>query len=516
MTSPTAVDSVLAVGGLRKTFGGTVALRGVDLQVGAGGVHALLGGNGSGKSTLIKCIAGVYTADAGEVRIGQHTIEAAHMTPHAARAAGLRFVHQDLGMFDDFSVAENIALGTRFPALGRVQVRWSGLHRQVRRLLDDYGIEARPQDMLGSLRGSQRTMVAIARALADQEDNEMILLLDEPTAALPEKESQELMHALRLRADRGQTIVLVDHRLGEVEQIADVATVLRDGQVSAEIDHDLRATKLAALVAEAELAEVRRPTTSPDRNAPPVLRATGLVAGGVRGVDVTVGPGEIVGLAGLAGAGRSTILRALFGQHPVQDGRIELDGRPYRPSSPRDAVACGVAYVPEERLTEGLFADLSVRENIAVTTLAGYWRWLRMDRRAEQRDAKEVVARQTVRTASVDTPIGQLSGGNQQKVMLGRWMRRNPRLMLLDEPTQGVDVRARSEIYASIRSLSVSGSGVVVASTDFDELLALCDRILVLADGVVAHDLDAATTARDELVAAVMRTPSDLSPTEHP
>jgi ribose transport system ATP-binding protein len=500
----------LAAVGLRKTFGGTAALRGADLRVRAGTVHALLGGNGSGKSTLFKCLAGVYPADEGEVTVGGHTIPAAHMTPQAARTAGLRFVHQDLALFDDLTVAENIAFGVQFPTYAGVQIRWTDLHRRVRGLLDDYGVVARPQDPLGSLRASSRTMVAVARALADQEDNELILLLDEPTAALPEKESQELMRALRARADQGQTIVLVSHRLGEIEQIADVATVLRDGQVSAELGREdgLQATKLAFLVAEAEPAVVHRAGSPPGETAAPALRVEGLTAGGLSGIDLTVRAGEIVGLAGLAGAGKSTVLRALFGLRPVRAGRIRLGDTPYQPAGPGEAVAAGIGYVPEDRRTEGIFTDLSVRENIAVTALAKYWRRLRMDRRAELRDACEVIARQAVRTASAETPIGQLSGGNQQKVLLGRWMRRNPRLMLLDEPTQGVDVRARSEIYTGIRELSATGSGVLVASTDFDELLVLCDRILVVAGGALVRELDATTATREDLVAAVMSDPS--------
>lgn len=519
-----AAGPALSALGVHKTFGGTAALRGVDLRVRRGTIHALLGGNGSGKSTLIKCLAGVHRADAGEVIVGDRVIPAAHMTPRAARAAGLRFVHQDLALFDELSVAENIAMATGFPVGAGARIRWADLHRRVRRLLADYGIAARPRDSVASLRPSQKTMVAVARALADQEDSEHVLLLDEPTATLPERESQELMGALRARAQRGQTIILVSHRLGEIEQVADAATVFRDGTVltrrhgaglsAVEMTGILTGTEGPGAGAGVSVAKERA-----DRSrsaAPPVLLARGLTAGPVHDLGLTVHAGEIVGLAGLAGAGKSTVLRALFGLRALDAGAIRLDGGEYRPRGPRHAAAAGVAYVPEDRHGEGIFPDLSVRENATATVLSQYWKRFRFDWRGERRDTAALITRHGIRTASMETPVGRLSGGNQQKLVLGTWMRRAPRLLLLDEPTQGVDVRSRAEIYDSLREHAATGCGVLVASADLDELHLLCDRVLVLSAGSLVQEIRPASTSRAGLVAAVLRndTPMESSPTE--
>ncbi|MCQ1999909.1 sugar ABC transporter ATP-binding protein [Arthrobacter zhaoxinii] len=503
----------LAAHGLVKSFAGATALSGVDLTVNGGTIHALLGGNGSGKSTVIKCLAGVYQADAGTISIHGENLPARQVTPRRARAAGLRFVHQDLGLFDSLSVAENFALDAGFPTNPLHGIRWRELQNRVDGLLAQYAIAARATDRLGALRPSQKTMVAVARALADQQDSEYTLLLDEPTASLAEDESRELMAALRARANHGQTIVLVTHRFREIQEVADHVTVLRDGVVAG--GGPVADTSIAAIVAmmsgaglsagPASSEAVLRTPAPPGAVARiPLFEGRDLSKYPLTGVNLSVASGEIVGLAGLAGSGRSTVLRAVFGDTSLTGGSMSLDGEPHAPSSPADAVRSGVVFVPENRHRDAAFLDLGVRENASATVIGRYWRRLVMNLRMERDETHRLLADHSVRADGIEIPISRLSGGNQQKVILARWLRRKPRLLLLDEPTQGVDVTSRRDIYQSLRNIAAQGCGVLVASSDLDELAELCDRILVLVEGRIVADLDPADTGRSALAAAVM------------
>ena len=526
---PGTQTSAVALGahGLVKSFAGAPALSGVDLTVEAGTIHALLGGNGSGKSTLIKCLAGVYQAEAGTVTVHGEQIPVRQLTPRKAREAGLRFVHQDLGLFDGLTVAENFALDSGFPTNTLRGIRWNVLHRRVDALLASYGIAARAGDPLGSLRPSQKTMVAVARALADQQDSEFTLLLDEPTASLPEDESRELMAALRARANRGQTIVLVTHRFREIADVADHVTVFRDGIVAGRGPvSEMSTPTIVEMMSGARPAaqdghpgqpgpEGQPETPAPDTTGEsPLFEAANLTRHPLKGVNLTVSPGEILGLAGLAGSGRSTVLRSIFGDVLPADGSMSLNGTPHRPSSPADAVRAGIALVPENRHRDAAFLDLAVRENFSATVIGRYWRRFVMNRRMEQTETAHLVREHSVRTDGTEIPISRLSGGNQQKVVLARWLRRNPRLLLLDEPTQGVDVMSRQDIYTSLRASAAQGCGVVVASSDLDELAELCDRVLVLVAGQIAAELIPRESGRDALAAAVLSAGSDQSPDE--
>ena len=515
-----------------KSFAGATALSGVDVAVEGGTIHALLGGNGSGKSTLIKCLAGVYQAEAGTITVHGETVPARQMTPRRARDAGLRFVHQDLGLFDVLTVAENFALDSGFPTNALRGIRWEVLRHRVDGLLAAYGIDARATDPLGSLRPSQKTMVAVARALADQQDSEFTLLLDEPTASLPEDESRELMAALRTRANLGQTIVLVTHRFREIAEVADYVTVFRDGIVAGRGPvAEMSTPTIVEMMSGAPLqregsgepparqdghpAAPAPKTVQEDAAGVPLFEATNLSQFPLSGVSLTVSPGEILGLAGLAGSGRSTVLRAIFGDTPLAGGSMSLDGSPHQPSSPADAVRSGIAFVPENRHRDATFLDLAVRENASATVIGRYWRRFVMNQKLEREETEHLVAEHSVRTDGTEIPISRLSGGNQQKVILARWLRRNPRLLLLDEPTQGVDVMSRQDIYRSLRSSSAQGCGVLVASSDLDELAELCDRVLVLVDGQITAEIIPAESGRDALAAAVMSAgPNNRAPQE--
>lgn len=480
----------LAARGVHKRFGGTHALADAHLLLRPGTINSLLGGNGSGKSTMLKCLAGVYRADEGTVTIRGRSMPAADIAPAIAHEAGLRVVHQDLGLFDQISIAENFAFESGFPTGPGGKIGWRRLHRRVAELLEQYGVEARPQDAVGSLRPAQKTLVAIARALQDQADENFVLLLDEPTASLPRHESDALLEALRERAAAGQTIAFVSHRLQEVREVADEITVYRDGTVAGTLAGDASEEAIVALIAGPAHLE-RVPTAARVRRAStgtPILEAKGVSAGPLHELDLSVDQGEIVGVAGLLGSGRSTLLDVIFGARTPTDGQVVLGGKAVRPGAITASMRHGVAHVPENRLRDAAFSAMTVRENASASVVGRYWSgWMRSGR--ERAATRTLIEQFNVKTSSTESPILSLSGGNQQKVMLGRWLQRDPRLLLLDEPTQGVDVVAREEIYRSIREAADRGCGVLIASSDHEELAALCDRVVVLADGQAAATL---------------------------
>jgi ribose transport system ATP-binding protein len=488
---PAVAVPALRLAHLSKTFVGTRALVDVDLTVNVGEIHALVGGNGSGKSTLIKILAGVYQADPGgtiEVA-GASPVPADHWNPNRAFAAGMRFVHQNPGVFNTLTVAENIAIGHGFPTTAG-RIRWNDLRKRTQELIDRYAIRATPDAPLIALNPADRTMVAVARALQDVGsglDAGGLLVLDEPTSALPAADIEVLLTALRRCAAAGQTILYVSHRIDEVLALADRVTVLRDGyRVATQPALELTEAKLVELIAGRSVATDSR-ARAVGGGADVVLQLHQVDAGRLRGIDLTVRRGEVLGIAGLQGSGRSTLLRTIFGAVPIQSGSIVLNGQMARFSRPGRAIAAGVSYVPEDR-REAVFAAQSVRENISAGGVMAYWRRLRLQHGHERRDAVEAMRSFLVRAASDKAPLATLSGGNQQKVVLARWLRRQPPVILLDEPTQGVDVGARQEIYELIQRSADAGAAVMVASNDFEELVRVCGRVVVLRDGRIVGE----------------------------
>jgi ribose transport system ATP-binding protein len=496
-------EPVLRVLDVEKSFGGTQALAGVSFELQAGSVHALLGGNGSGKSTAIKILAGVYDADGGQIELGGRRIDAATMTPARAREAGLHFVHQQQSTFPELTVAENLAIGRGFQTGQLARVKWRELRRRSAQILERFHIDADPDARLGDLGPAGQAMVAVARALQDQEgEHEGVLVLDEPTASLPRAEADLLLAALRRYADEGQTILYVTHRLEEVLRVADSATILRDGHVVTTADRsELSHGKLVELIMGRKVEELLTSTAEQGAGAQRevVARVTGLSGGPVRDASFAVHQGEILGIAGLLGSGRSSLLRLLFGAVPVEDGTVELDGKDVRFASPRQAIAAGVAYVPEDRLTDAAFADMTVTENLGITTTGRYFRGARLRHRAERQDARVIVGDYLIKAAALNAPFATMSGGNQQKVIMARWMRRDPRLLLLDEPTQGVDVGARAEIWQLVRNAVDQGAASVVVSSDMEELPRVCDRVLVLRQGRIVGELAGADLTEKQL-----------------
>ncbi|MES2263634.1 MAG: sugar ABC transporter ATP-binding protein [Pseudomonadota bacterium] len=494
--------SALRVSGLSKRFGATLALDDVSFEVAPGQVHGLLGGNGSGKSTLIKILAGVYHGDGGRFTLARQEVEAGAISPALARHCGIRFVHQIPAVFGQMSVADNMAIGHGYPGRGG-HIDNAAQLRRTRQLLERFGIAARPEDEMATLRPADQTMVAIARALQDEDSGGVALLvLDEPTAWLPAHEVKVLLAAVRKLAQAGRTILYVSHRIDEILEITDALTVLRDGR------HVV--TRPTAGLSEAGLVEhiVGRPVarSGAGLRQSSVTAATGrpglelrcLQGGPIAAVSLVVAPGEVVGIAGLLGSGRTELLQMIFGAQPSQAGAVLVGGQRVQVRSPADAMQHGIAYVAEDRARDAAFSELSVRENFSAAQVRKYWRRGWFQRRREVADTGAAVAEFGIKTAGCEAPLASLSGGNQQKVVMARWLRRAPQVLLLDEPTQGVDVGARADLYRAVRNAAARGTAVLLVSSDLEELAYAADRVLVLRNGGIAAEIkgDELTTHR--------------------
>jgi ABC-type sugar transport system ATPase subunit len=488
---PTPLFSVRGVG---KTFVGNRVLDGVDLDVMPREVHAIVGENGAGKSTLIKILGGVYQPDGGQLSIDGVTRRL--RSPRDALAAGIVVIHQELSLAPDLSAEENIFLG-RFPRTAFGTVDRTAMRRRARGLFDQLGIRMDSRSEVGSLSIGQQQMVEIAKALSV---DARVLVLDEPTAVLDEQRVQVLFDTIERLRRQGLGIVYISHHLEEIFRIADQVTVLRDGRVAgiakvSEIDQDwLVARMIGRNFASHELhaRTVREPALS-------VRDLT--VPGEFADVSLTISEGEIVGLAGLVGAGRTELARAIVGLGRSATGTIEVFGRAARIANPNAAARLGIAYVTEDRKAQGLLPNRSVRENFTIASLRRFTRMGLLRLSMESRYVRENVKQLDVRLASAKSEIRTLSGGNQQKVLIGRALAIEPRILLLDEPTRGVDIGAKQEIYGLIERLVAEGMAVMLISSDMEEILRLSDRIVVLRRGRVA-----ATLLRGEATkTAVMR-----------
>lgn len=483
---------VLEARGLWKRFGGTEALRDVSLTLRAGEVTALVGENGAGKSTLGQVLAGAYPPDRGEILLEGRSVRFGH--PYEARRAGIVMVHQERLSLPDRSVAENVLLG-RWPARrGLVDDR--ALRAEAKTLLARVGLDVDLDRPLGGFPPGVEQRVRIAHALGFRA---RVLVLDEPTSALGVAEAESLFRQIERLRGEGIAIVFVSHRIEEVRQVADRAVVLRDGRVAAELDREgMDPDALVAAMLGRALQQEPEPLPDPPEEAPFLLEVRDLRSPrALHGLSFAVRSGEAVGLAGLIGAGRSETLHALAGLDPNARGEVFVGGRRVRPGDPDAALAAGVALVPEDRTRDGLALGLSVRENVSIAHLDRLRRRLgRIDVSEERFLAAGVVRRMNVRPPDLERPVGALSGGNQQKVLLGRWVERRPRVLLVDEPTRGVDVGAKVEIHRALVRRLEEGAALVVASSELPELLRLCHRVLVLRGGRIR-----ATVPRKEATA---------------
>lgn len=486
-------QSRLSVRNMSKTFSGQLALNHVDLDIRSGEVHALVGENGSGKSTFIKILAGYYDPDEG----GSILVDGAEMSlgsSSSARSAGLRFVHQDLALSNSLSVATNLALGTDFGCrLGTIRSRYE--FDRAKRDLERVGLAIDPRTPVGLLSAAERTGVAVARALRHEPDAvAKVLVLDEPTANLPSAEVDRLLDILRVAAAGGVAVLYVSHRLDEIFLLANRVTVLRDGhKVTTRDVSELTRAQLISLLVGTEFEEVREATESIQAEAQTRVRALEVQALSSATLDelsFVVHQGEILGLAGITGSGRETVLGTAFGALPRVSGTVLVGARELPRNRPDRSVADGIAFIPADRKVQGAFLGLSARDNITLNSLGRFWGRWRLKRGAERSEAASWFKQLSIRPiAGTDKAFSTFSGGNQQKIVFAKWLATKPSVLLVDEPTQGVDVGAKAELYAIIQHAVSEGAAVVVTSSDTDELVALCQRVLVLREGRIVSDL---------------------------
>jgi ABC-type sugar transport system ATPase subunit len=482
--------------GITKRYPGVVALKGLDFEARRGEVMALVGENGAGKSTLLKVLAGAVRADEGTIEVDGKPVVMAN--PREAQALGITVIYQELNLADSLSVAENIFVG-REPRTRLGTVDFKEMRGRTRRLLTDLKIPARPTTAVRDLNVALRQMVEIAKALSM---DAQAIVMDEPTSSLTEQEVATLMDVIRDLRARGVCVVYVSHRMPEIFAISDRITVMRDGKlVGVHSTADVTPDQVVTMMVGRELTDLygsdhRQPSTTDA-----VLEVNNLTVGHrVKDVSFNVRAGEIVAMAGLVGAGRSETAHAIFGSVPRTAGEVRINGELIAPKHPADAIRHGLAFVPEDRKKEGLFLGLPVRVNMSAPSLAGLRRGPLVDRAAETKLARDQSLRLNLRANAIEVDVGTLSGGNQQKVVLGRWLARNPKVLMLDEPTRGVDVGAKAEIYRIIRSVAAQGVAVLVISSDLPEVLGIADRIVVMHEGRIVGELDAATATEESVI----------------
>jgi len=479
---------LLELDSIGKAYPGVVALDGVSLRLRAGEVLGLVGENGAGKSTLMKVLGGVVRPDSGRVRL--HGREHAHLTVVEAGAQAIAFVHQELSVFDNLDVAANVLMG-REPVWGgplRLVDR-AAARARVAPLLERLGADFGPDAPVAALSIAQRQLVEIARALSM---DARIIILDEPTSSLTLSETDRLLAAVASLRAVGAGVIYITHRLGEIVACADRVTCLRDGRVVGHLAREeISHAAMTRLMIGRDLKALYTPpagAADPGRG----LSLSGLVTQAFpdRAVELHARPGEILGLAGLVGAGRTSLARALFGVEPALAGEIRLDGRSVRVREPREAIALGIYLVPEDRKRSGLVLGMSIAENVTLPDLPGHARGGLVRPASEARAAEAQRRSLRIRAPSVSAGAGTLSGGNQQKVVLGKWLAMRPRALLFDEPTRGVDVGAKGEIYALMRGLADRGVAVLMVSSDMEEVVGVSDRVAVMHEGRIAGVLE--------------------------
>jgi len=496
--SGNCMPPLLHLASVTKSFGAVRALRGVSFDLQPGEVHALLGENGAGKSTLIKIITGAHPPDGGTITIAGEKVP--QLSPTTARKLGVACIYQQPALFPDLSVAENIALRLE-PVVAFRRIGWPERRTRATKLLHRIGARISPDTEVRQLSMPEQQLVEIACALGA---GARIVIMDEPTASLTQTEQALLFAVVRDLRRNGVGVIYISHRLDEIFGLADRVTVLRDGEsVGTSAVKELNEAALIKLMVGREVTQTYPPSEGDCGEVVVSLRDLGCVAGGIHDVSLDVRAGEVVGLAGLVGAGRTELARTIFGITPFDSGALFLHGEPVEVRSPREAIGRGIALVPEDRRRHGVILEMSVAANI---TMAIHRRlfpgtWLRFN--AERAAALDFMRDLDIRASGPDAPVASLSGGNQQKVSVARWLATNPRLLILDEPTQGVDVGAKSEIHRLIRRLAKKGMAVLMISSDLPEVLGMSDRIAVMRGGTIVTVLRRQSTAHEVMAAAL-------------
>lgn len=487
---------VIELQGISKSFAGIHALTDVDFALHPGEVHAICGENGAGKSTLMRVLGGEMRPNAGTIRIGGDEVRLTGPTDALGR--GISIIHQEMALAPDLSVAENIFLGA-LPA----RINWSRLNAKAATLIARLGFDISPRAQVSDLTVAHQQVVEIAKALSR---DARVIVFDEPTAVLSTGDAARLLQIIRSLRDGGVSAVYISHRLDEIYQIADRVTVMKDGRHVGTVTPDSTPVdQLIRMMVGRPLSQLfgNKPETTLGEE---ILRVEGLtLPNGIRDVSFAVRRGEVVGLGGLVGSGRTEVARAIFGADPISSGTMTLRGKPYHPRSPKQAVAAGIGLVPEDRKGQGVVLDMAIRKNATMAhsrplTLAGFFRPAQ-----ERRVVADLIQSLRIKLGNMNDPVSSLSGGNQQKVVLAKWFHANGDLIILDEPTRGVDVGAKTEIYSLIHRLAASGKAVIVISSEHAELFGLCDRVLVMGEGELRGTLQPAEFTEENLLTLSMR-----------
>ena len=486
---------LLEMKNITKQFPGVLALDGVSLTLKEGSVLALMGENGAGKSTLMKCLFGINSVDSGEIYLNGERVR--FKNPNDALKHGVAMVHQELNQATKRSVADNLWLG-RYPTkLGFIVSEKEAYHR-TKAIFDELGIDTDPKRIMNTMSVAERQMAEIAKAISY---NARVIVLDEPTSSLSDREVEHLFAIIEKLRARGCGIVYISHKMDEILRISDEITVMRDGKsVATELAENMTVNKIIHLMVGRELTELFPPKTNKPQEVN--LRVEGICAkrGNLSDVSFKVRRGEVVGFAGLAGAGRSELMECVFGLSKRENGKITLGGKEIKNKGPREAIRNGFALLTEERRATGIFGSLDICENTTVTGLKKYRKFGLISDRLRRKDTDWAIRSMNIKTASQRTKIKLLSGGNQQKVILGRWLLTEPEVLLLDEPTRGVDVGAKYEIYQLVDTLAAKGKSVVVVSSELGELLGISDRIYVMSSGRIAGEVNARETSQEEIM----------------
>ena len=506
IASATGGPPVLELTDISKSFPGVQALKGVRFDMRAGEVHALLGENGAGKSTLIKIVSGVHRPDQGSIRIdGQ---EAAFASPLEAQRAGIATIYQELLLFPELTVAENIFMG-HAPRRRLGAIDWPLMRAQARALLASLDIhDLDVNQVVGTLSVGNRQRVEIAKALSQ---NARILIMDEPTAALTERDVERLFAIVRLLRTRGVGIVYISHRLEEIFLLADRVTVFRDGEYVAtkrvtETDRDDLIQMMVGRRIDALFPKLEAPIGGPVLDLREVVRKPT-----THGVGFTLRAGEILGLAGLVGSGRSELAHVIFGITPADSGEIRLGGQPVSIRNPAQAKRLGIAYVPEDRGTQGLVRPMPLKENVSLAVLARVAKHAFIDRAAEAALAAASIRKFGIRASGIGQIVNKLSGGNQQKVVLSKWLASGPKVLILDEPTRGIDVGAKAEIHRLMSELAQQGMGILMISSELTEIMGMSDRILVMREGRIVAEFARAAATQEAIAAAMMSSTAPMA-----
>jgi ribose transport system ATP-binding protein len=494
------MQALLQMRGISKFFPGVQALRSVDLTVYPGEILALLGENGAGKSTLMKVLNGVYTADSGSIEWNGQPI-AIH-SPSDAQRIGIAMIHQELALIPYLDVGKNLYLGREPRGVLPGTIHWRKLYADAEKQLRDIGLNLPVRTSVRFFSIAQQQMIEVAKALSL---NARLIVMDEPTSSLTDREVEKLFAQMRRLRERGVAVIFISHRLEEVFEVCDRITVLRDGELIGSCPvNEITPDQIIQMMVGREVHEIdERRAKSADAEA--VLQVRGLNRGKlVRDVSFELRKGEVLGIAGLVGAGRTELAQTLFGAYPASSGEIILEGKPLRIKRPAQAIAHGIGYVPEDRKGQGLFLNMSVSENIVMAKLRQMVRGLFVRWGLVAQTSQDYVRQLSIRTPSIHQAVRNLSGGNQQKTVIARWLTMNPKVLILDEPTRGIDVGAKAEIHRLIRQLADRGVGILMISSELPEVLSVSDRVLVMHEGRITGEFDSAQATQDDLMQAAI------------